>query len=75
VILTDDKNWQNAENLVPVVNSKWLKAHPKAAGALNKLSDVLTTDDLKAMNAKVDAERQQESDVARAYLKEKGLLG
>lgn len=75
VILTDDKNWQNAENLVPVVNSKWLKAHPKAAGALNKLSDVLTTDDLKAMIAKVDAERQQESDVAAAYLKQKGLLG
>lgn len=75
VILTDDKNWQNAENLVPVVNSKWLEAHPKAAGALNKLSDVLTTDDLKAMNAKVDAERQQESDVAQAYLKQKGLIG
>jgi len=75
VILTDDKNWQNAENLVPVVNSKWLKAHPKAADALNKLSDVLTTDDLKAMNAKVDAQRQKESDVAEQYLKQKGLLG
>jgi len=74
VILTDDKNWQNAENLVPVVNSKWLKAHPKASDALNKLSGVLTTDDLKAMNAKVDAERQQESDVAQAYLKQKGLI-
>ncbi len=74
VILTDDKNWQNAENLVPVVNSKWLKAHPKAADALNKLSGVLTTDDLKAMNAKVDAERMQESDVAEQYLKQKGLI-
>ncbi|HET8605356.1 MAG TPA: ABC transporter substrate-binding protein [Marmoricola sp.] len=74
VILTDDKNWQNAENLVPVVNSKWLKANPKAAGALNKLSGVLTTDDLKAMNAKVDAQRMQASDVAEQYLKQKGLL-
>lgn len=74
VILTDDKNWQNAENLVPVVNSKWLKAHPKAADALNKLSSVLTTDDLKTMNAQVDAQRQQESDVAEEYLKNKGLI-
>ena len=31
VVLEDDKNWQNAENLVPVVNSAWLKKNPKAA--------------------------------------------
>ncbi|HET8561589.1 MAG TPA: ABC transporter substrate-binding protein [Marmoricola sp.] len=75
VILTDDKNWQNAENLVPVVNSKWLKANPKAADALNKLSDVLTTKDLMTMNAKVDAQRMQASVVAQEYLKQKGLVG
>lgn len=75
VILKDDKNWQNAENLVPVVNSKWLKANPKAADALNKLSGVLTTKDLMTMNAKVDAQRMQASVVAHEYLKQKGLLG
>ena len=52
VVLEDDKNWQNAENLVPVVNSAWLKNNPKAEDALNKLSDVLTTEDL------TDAQRQ-----------------
>ena len=30
VVLEDDKNWQNAENLVPVVNSAWLEDNPKA---------------------------------------------
>jgi osmoprotectant transport system substrate-binding protein len=74
VILKDDKNWQNAENLVPMVNSKWLKKNPKAADALNKLSGVLTTDDLKAMNAKVDAQRIEASTVAHDYLKQKGLI-
>jgi osmoprotectant transport system substrate-binding protein len=74
VILTDDKNWQNAENLVPMVNSKWLKSHEKAAAALDKLSNVLTTDDLKAMIAKVDAERMQPATVAHDYLKQKGLI-
>jgi osmoprotectant transport system substrate-binding protein len=74
VVLEDDKNWQNAENLVPVVNSKWLKDNPKAKDALDKLSDVLTTDDLKALNARVDAERQEASTVAEDYLKEKGLI-
>ena len=51
VVLEDDKNWQNAENLVPVVNSAWLKKNPKAEDALNKLSGVLTTEDLTTLNA------------------------
>lgn len=74
VVLTDDKNWQNAENLVPLVNSSWLKDNPKAGKALDKLSAVLTTADLTTMNAKVDAERLQPADVAEAYLKQKGLI-
>ena len=74
VVLEDDKDWQNAENLVPVVNSAWLKDNPKAEAALNKLSDVLTTEDLTELNAKVDGERQEASQVAEDYLKEKGLL-
>ena len=74
VVLEDDKNWQNAENLVPVVNSAWLKDNPKAEDALNKLSDVLTTEDLTMLNAKVDGERLEASQVAEDYLKEKGLL-
>lgn len=74
VVLQDDKNWQNAENLVPVVNTAWLKKNPKAKTALDKLSSVLTTDDLKALNAKVDQQRQEASQVAEDYLKEKGLI-
>lgn len=74
VVLEDDQDWQNAENLVPVVNTEWLEAHPEARDALNSLSDVLTTEDLTALNAKVDGERQQASTVAQDYLEEKGLL-
>jgi osmoprotectant transport system substrate-binding protein len=74
VVLEDDKNWQNAENLVPVVNSAWLKKNTKAEDALNKLSDVLTTEDLTKLNAKVDGERLEASQVAEDYLKEKGLI-
>ena len=74
VVLEDDKNWQNAENLVPVVNSAWLKKNPKAEDALNKLSGVLTTEDLTTLNAKVDGERLEASQVAEDYLKEKGLI-
>jgi osmoprotectant transport system substrate-binding protein len=74
VVLQDDKSWQNAENLVPVVNSAWLKKNPKAAGALDQLSGVLTTADLKGLNAQVDGQRLEASQVAEDYLKEKGLI-
>ncbi len=74
VMLKDDQHLQNAENLIPVLNSKWLKDNPKAKKALNKLSDVLTTEDLTAMIAKVQSERSKTSEVAAAYLKDKGLV-
>ena len=74
VVLQDDKNWQNAENVVPVVNSAWLEDNPRAKAALDKLSAVLTTADLKTLNAKVDGERLEASQVAEDYLNEKGLL-
>lgn len=75
VVLEDDKNWQNAENLVPVANSAFLEDKPAAADALNKLSEVLTTEDLKALNARVDEQRELPEDVAVSYLEEQGLLG
>jgi osmoprotectant transport system substrate-binding protein len=74
VILTDDKHLQNAENLVPIVNSTWLKDNDKARKALDKLSAVLTTEDLTTLIGKVDLDREKASDVAQAYLKDKGLI-
>jgi osmoprotectant transport system substrate-binding protein len=74
VVLADDKNLENAENLVPVVNSKFLAAHSNVADVLNKLSAVLTTDDLKKLNGEVDVQRQLPEDVAKSYLQSKGLL-
>jgi osmoprotectant transport system substrate-binding protein len=74
VVLEDDKDWQNAENLVPVVSTEFLDANPEVLEILNKLSDVLTTEDLMTLNAKVDAERQLASDVAEDYLSSKGLF-
>jgi osmoprotectant transport system substrate-binding protein len=74
VALEDDKHLQNADYLVPVVNAKSLQDHPGIADAINKLVAVLTTDDLAQMNKKVDIERQQPAEVAKAYLKDKGLI-
>lgn len=74
VLLEDDKDWQNAENLVPVVSTQFLEQNPEVEGILNELSGVLTTEDLMRLNAAVDAERRLPSEVAEEYLTEKGLL-
>ena len=73
VLLEDDKKLQNADNIVPVVNTKDA-GDKEIAAALGKLTKTLTTDDLVELNRKVDAERQKEADVAKEYLQSKGLL-
>jgi osmoprotectant transport system substrate-binding protein len=62
VLLEDDQALQQADNLVPV------------ADALNQLADVLTTEDLAELNARVDRDRELAEDVARDYLEEQGLI-
>ncbi|WP_433454656.1 ABC transporter substrate-binding protein [Streptomyces sp. CA-142005] len=73
VPLADDRHLQNADYVVPVVNRS-RAGGPGVAKALGKLDDVLTTRDLAAMNEQVDNWRRLPADVARAYLKDKGLL-
>ncbi|MEV7502339.1 ABC transporter substrate-binding protein [Streptomyces sp. NPDC093018] len=73
VLLADDRHLQNADYVVPVVN----RARAGGAGvtkALGRLNDVLTTADLADLNEQVDSWRRLAADVARAYLKDKGLL-
>ncbi|EPD66597.1 hypothetical protein HMPREF1211_00852 [Streptomyces sp. HGB0020] len=73
VLLADDKHLQNADYVVPVVNRS--RAGGKGAtAALDRLNDVLTTADLASMNEQVDSWRRLAKDVARSYLRDKGLL-
>ncbi|MGI8887438.1 MAG: glycine betaine ABC transporter substrate-binding protein [Nocardioidaceae bacterium] len=41
---------------------------------LNELSATLTTEDLAALNVKVDLERQKPEDVAKDYLTQNDLI-
>ena len=71
-VLADDQSLQTADNVVPVMNSDVYTE--EAASALNSVSEVLTTDDLIALNNLVDIERQQPDDVAEQWLKDEGLI-
>lgn len=73
VLLEDDQALQQADNLVPVVNADTAD-DDTIAEVLNQLADVLTTEDLATLNARVDAERELAEDVAVDYLTEQGLI-
>lgn len=73
-LLEDDKGIQPAENLIPAVNSGFLKDNPDVATILNKLSATLTTADLAAMDLKLAVDRAKPADVAQEYLSSKGLI-
>ncbi|MFJ9625389.1 ABC transporter substrate-binding protein [Streptomyces sp. NPDC101181] len=73
VFLEDDKKLQNADNILPVLNTKDA-GDPEIADALGKLTDALTTEDLAELNRKVDAERAKPADVAKEYLESKSLV-
>ncbi|MFI2759064.1 ABC transporter substrate-binding protein [Streptomyces echinatus] len=73
VLLADDRHLQNADYVVPVVNRSRAGSE-RVAGALNRLNHVLTTEDLARLGREVDDWRRLPADVARTYLKDKGLL-
>jgi osmoprotectant transport system substrate-binding protein len=71
VVLTDDKNFQQAGNVIPEIRLD--KVSSKLSTALNKLSSTLTTDDLIALDDQVQTAKKDPTAVATAYLTSKGL--
>jgi osmoprotectant transport system substrate-binding protein len=74
VLLADDKHIQPAQNLVPMVSSSFLAAHPDVAAPLNALMAALTTDDLTKLNADASVNREKPSAIAEQYLSDAGLI-
>jgi osmoprotectant transport system substrate-binding protein len=74
VRLPDDRNIQPAQNLVPLVSSDFLQAHPDVADPLNALMAKLTTEALTQLNAQVSVDRAKPEDVAQQWLSDNGLL-
>jgi osmoprotectant transport system substrate-binding protein len=72
VVLTDDREWQTAENIVPALHTPAVTETITAA--LDGLSEVLTTEALQALNEQVEIDRADPEAVATAFLQEQGLL-
>jgi osmoprotectant transport system substrate-binding protein len=74
VNLKDDKQFFPVYNPAPVVRKKVLDKYPEIQKILEPIAENLDTSEMQAMNKAVDVEHKSEADVARAWLKEKGLL-
>ena len=74
VRLKDDKGLWPPYYLVPVVRKDELDANPKIAEVLNNVSAMLNEANMAEMNYKVDGDKMEPKDVARDFLKSKGVV-
>src|SRR5215831_738586 len=72
--LKDDKNLWPPYYVVPVVRKEVIDANPKVAEVLNRTSAMLDEASMAEMNYKVDGEKMEPKDVARDFLKSKGVV-
>jgi osmoprotectant transport system substrate-binding protein len=72
VVLEEDKDLQPAENVLPVIRND--KLNDTVEATLDKVSSVITTDDLISLNKQVDIDKADPEDVAKQYLEDKNLL-
>jgi len=74
VVLKDSKNVFPIYNPAPVVRDELLQKAPSIAATLNPLQPLLTTDAMVGLIKQVSVDHKSISDVAKAFLQEKGLL-
>jgi osmoprotectant transport system substrate-binding protein len=72
VVLEDDKHFQQAGNITPVIRTD--KLDDEAKTLLNKVSAALTTDILIDLNKAVQVDKADAKATAEKFLKDKGLL-
>jgi osmoprotectant transport system substrate-binding protein len=75
VLLEDDRGLQPAENVTPVVRDEVIERHgDRFVGVVDAVSRLITTAELRALNANVTLEGASPERVAAAWLAEHGLL-
>jgi osmoprotectant transport system substrate-binding protein len=73
-VLKDTKNYFPAYAITPTVRKEVLTANPDLSEHLNALADLFDDATMSALNAEVDVDKKSVTEVARAFLKAKGLL-
>lgn len=74
VKLEDDKRLWPPYFVAPVVRPQALKDYPQAEDALNQVSALLEDTSMSEMNWRVDGNKEEAKDVARDFLRKKGVV-
>ena len=74
VALEDDKHLQVNYFCSTVVREDTLESHPRLEDALMLMEGILSDSEMAKLNAEVEVEGKDETEVARAYLVSKGIL-
>ncbi|MGB0034596.1 MAG: glycine betaine ABC transporter substrate-binding protein [Candidatus Acidiferrales bacterium] len=73
VILDDDKHYFPPYEAVPVVRGDALSRHPELRAALAELAGKISNAEMQKMNYEVDGNHRDIGEVAREFLRSKGL--
>jgi osmoprotectant transport system substrate-binding protein len=73
-VLEDDKKFFPPYDAVPVIRQAVLQANPGLKEKLNALAGKISTNEMMAMNAEVNLKGKRPREVARSFLKKKGLI-
>lgn len=73
-VLKDNKNFFPPYQAATLIREETLEKYPELKAVLNKLAGKISDDEMILMNFKVEKEKQDPADVARDFLKEKGLI-
>jgi osmoprotectant transport system substrate-binding protein len=73
IILEDDKSYFPIYNPAPVIRSDVLNRWPEIQEILKPVAEHLTTQEMQKLNAAVDIEHKKTNNVAREWLKGKGI--
>jgi osmoprotectant transport system permease protein len=74
VQLDDDRRYFPPYDAVPVVRQATLDKYPELAEVFRKLGGILTVEEMRQLNYKVDGEKRQAKDVVREFLLQKGFI-
>ncbi|MFM1654818.1 osmoprotectant ABC transporter substrate-binding protein [Brevibacillus sp. B_LB10_24] len=72
--LEDDKKFFPPYQAAPVVRNDLLKKHPELEDVINKLVGQIDTETMTELNYQADIKKVQPAEIAKNFLKEKGLL-
>jgi osmoprotectant transport system substrate-binding protein len=73
VILDDDKHYFPPYEAVPAVRADTLARHPEVGAAIAELAGKISDAEMRKMNYAVDGEHRDAAEVAREFLRSKGL--